>query len=259
MFETWRIISNRIKALWQVWTCKIVSICIRGFRTSKQEYVWRIVSICIRDFRISRQVLTAQWGAPQPEGTRSNPWFLILELQTFNVPPYRWPIRFLSSSHPPGTHVWIYQWFDQFSGFSCFRSNNSKCFGFRAHWHSKLTHISWFWIQIGPFFDLWQPKNHRKPSKMRGLELPVNKALPTEISFRCFLYTIRHTKWRDLANKCMRFWILCHPDLSLVICLHIWESLDIPTYSWYLGYARWYKEVSKLHTYIYYFKISGPH
>jgi hypothetical protein len=29
---------------------------------------------------------------------------------------------------------------------------------------------------------------------MRGLELPVNKALPTEISFWGFLYTIRHTK-----------------------------------------------------------------
>jgi hypothetical protein len=135
------------------------------------------------------------WGYPVKSP------ILIFELQTFNLPPYRWPIRFLSSSHPPGTHVWIYQWFDQFSGFSCFRSNNSKCFGFRAHWHSKLTHISWFWIQIGPFFDLWQPKNHRKPSKMRGLELPVNKALPTEISFWGFLYTIRHTKWRDLVNK----------------------------------------------------------
>ena len=43
-----------------------------------------------------KQTLTAQWGAPQPEGTRSNPRFLVFELQTFNLPPYRWLIRFLS-------------------------------------------------------------------------------------------------------------------------------------------------------------------
>ena len=85
--------------------------------------------------------LTAQWGAPQLEGTRSNPRFLVFELHTFNQPPYRWPIRFLSSSHPqrvPGAHVWIYQWFDQFLSFSCFRSNNCQFFGMGAHWHSKI-------------------------------------------------------------------------------------------------------------------------
>ena len=44
--------------------------------------------------------LTAPWGAEQPEGTRWNPRFQIFELQAFNLPPYRWPIQFLSSSHP---------------------------------------------------------------------------------------------------------------------------------------------------------------
>ena len=125
--------------------------------------------------------LTAQWGAQQPEGTLWNPG-----IKNF------W--------HPesPGTHVWIYQWFDQLLGFSCFRSKNSKSFGLGAYWNSKLTHISWFWTHIGTFFDMWQPKSNWK----RGVwNYQWIRRFGQKFLFWDFLYTIRHTKWKDLANK----------------------------------------------------------
>ena len=61
--------------------------------------------------------------------------------------------------------------------------------------------INSHFMVLDPDWAIFQSLTAQKPSKMRGLELPVNKALPTEISFWDFLYTIRHTKCRDLANK----------------------------------------------------------
>ena len=71
-------------------TCRLVGMFSKGCRQA-----------CTVPY-VTFLSLTTPWGAEQPEGTRWNPRFQIFELQAFNLPPYRLPIRFLSSSHPQG-------------------------------------------------------------------------------------------------------------------------------------------------------------
>ena len=44
-------------------------------------------------------------------------------------------------------------------------------------------------LNLDPDWDIFRSVTAPKPWKMRGLEIPVNKALPTKISYRNFLYT----------------------------------------------------------------------
>ena len=68
---------------------------------------------------------------------------------------------------------------------------------------------------LDPDWAIFRSVTAQNPSKIRGLELPVNKALPTEISFWYFLNTIRYTKWRDLVNETLGLIKKC-PEMTKI-------------------------------------------
>ena len=55
---------------------------------------------------------------------------------------------------------------------------------------SLLTfNVNSHFLNLDPDWDIFLSVTAPKPCKMRGLEIPVNKALPTKISYCNFLYT----------------------------------------------------------------------